>query len=74
MTKYFFRLPQCRFLVEVANTNAIDSLCTQLQTEGTTCKHKYYRVFNGFAAEVQDLQTMPDTKFCSYAKLGLNGC
>ncbi|BDA42482.1 probable extracellular serine proteinase at N-terminal half [Coccomyxa sp. Obi] len=40
------------FLVEVANTDAIDTLCTELQNEGTTCNHKYYRVFNGFAAEL----------------------
>ncbi len=50
------RLPKCRFLVEVAHTDAIDTLCSLLQNEGTPCNHKYYRVFNGFAAKVHGMQ------------------
>ncbi len=42
-----------RFLVEVVKTDSIDTLCAQLQDEGTSCMHKYYRVFTGFAAKVR---------------------
>lgn len=42
----------CRYLVEVAKTDLIDTLCAELQNEGTDCAHKYYRVFSGFAAKV----------------------
>ena len=44
-----------RYLVEVNNAGAIDSLCQGLQDAGTVCAHKYYRVFSGFAAQVRPL-------------------